>query len=328
MRGAGRWIRPSLATERVSLAVFGAIGVSAVAGILFSRATALRRAKQFVATEHVRARNADGVFTGAESIVLDGGSDRHALLLHGFNDTPQSLSHLARALNAKGWSVVVPLLPQHGRGADVLLATGNAADWLGAGRAAWTAVRKRGRHSVLIGQSMGGAIASILAAEERPSAIVLLAPYLHMSRGGRTLARVWPLWQLLVPQLRSNPERSLHDPEARARALGGGRFSPRLVAELLRIVEQARRSLDQITAPTLVINARSDYRIPPVSAQEAYELIGARDKTLIWNTRGGHVVAADLGRAEVATNVLQWLDTRVAQNDAAAGTTFDAMRKS
>jgi carboxylesterase len=305
----------------------GVLGVVGVAATLLSRALTRRRAQQFASLELQRTKGPDGTFAGAESVVLDASPDRAALLLHGFNDTPQSLLHLGHALHARGWTVMIPVLPQHGRGADTIIAEGSAADWLGDAREKWTALRKRSRTTVLIGQSMGGAIAAILAAEQMPSALVLLAPYLSMGKGARTLARVWPVWQLFVPQLRSNPERALRDPAARARSLGGTRFSPRLVAEVFRIVRAARRSLDLISAPALVIHARADYRIPSVSAQEAYDRIASRDKTLIWATRGGHVVAADEGRDEVASHVLRWLDARVALDAPATGNTFDAMGK-
>jgi len=62
-------------------------------------------------------------------------------------------------------------------------------------------------------------------------------------------------------------------------------------------------------------------------AQEAYDRIASRDKTLIWNTRGGHVVAADEGRDDVVDHIVQWLDARVALDAPAVGNTFDAMGK-
>jgi carboxylesterase len=311
----------------VSVATAGALTAIGVMAILVSRALSKRRAAEFASAERDRTVGADGVFHGAESIRLEGSTDGVALLLHGFNDTPQSLSHLGHSLQARGWTVVIPLLPQHGRGAGTYIAAGNATEWLECAREEWKLLRTRSRKTVLVGQSMGGAIAAILAAEQTPSALVLLAPYLSMSKGARTLARVWPVWQLFVPQLRSNPARALRDPAARARALGGTRFSPRLVAELFRIVRAARRALDLITAPTLVIHAVVDYRIPSASAQEAYERIAARDKTLIWNTRGGHVVAADEGRDDVVRHVTRWLDAHVALDAPATGNTFDVMRK-
>lgn len=311
----------------MSVATVGALGAIGVVAVLVSRAVSKRLAGQFAHVERQRMIGAEGILTGAESVVLNASSDRAVMLLHGFNDTPQSVSYLGHALHARGWTVVIPLLPQHGRGAEVFIADGSADAWLGEARAKWTALRKHARVAVLVGQSMGGAIATVLASEQTPTALVLLAPYLSMGNGARMLARVWPVWQLFVPQLRANPGRALRDPVARDRSVGGMRFSPRLVAELLRVVRAARRSLDLITAPTLVIHALSDYRIPSVSAQEAYDRIASRDKTLIWNPRGGHVVAADEGRDDVVDHVVRWLDAHIALDAPAVGSTFDSMGK-
>jgi carboxylesterase len=286
-----------------------------------------RRAAEFASVERDRTFGADGIIAGAETVRLEGSSGRSALLVHGFNDTPQSLSHLGRALHDRGWTVIIPLLPHHGRGSGTYIADGRADAWLEAAREEWRLLRQRSRSAILVGQSMGGAVAVILASEQPPSGLVLLAPYLSMRRGARTLARIWPVWQFFVPQLRSNPGRALRDPAARARSLGGTRFSPRLVAELLWIVRAARRALGLITSPTLVIHALVDYRIPSASAQKAYDRIASRDKTLIWTSRGGHVVAADEGRDDVVDHVVRWLEARIVLDAPATGNTFDSMGK-
>lgn len=301
------------------------IAGAAIAAIACTRLLSARSAREAAVLERARTVSASGIQVGAESIHLTGTNDRCALLLHGFNDTPQSLAHLGRALNARGWTVSIPLLPQHGRGAATIVATGNSADWIGAARAAWTSTRATSPTAVLIGQSMGGAIAADLSIEAPPATLILLAPYLHMKWTGRSLATIWPVWQIFVPTLRSRPERAIRDEDARARALGGTRFSPRLVGELLKVVRRGRAALPLLKVPTLVINAHSDYRIPSDSAQKSFDLIGAHEKQIVWINRGGHVVAADEGRDEVVKAVMDWLDRR-APTIQATGTTFDAMR--
>jgi carboxylesterase len=294
--------------------VIRAIGLIAVAAFVVSgsvRRAALRRARAFLARERARPIGPDGVLTGAEGRELTGAGDRAIMIFHGFNDTPQSLEHLGRSLQRRGWTVSLPLLPHHGRGSDVLIRDGSAADWLAAARREWTAFRERFPRAALGGQSMGGAIAAILAARDAPSALVLLAPYLRMGFPARALSRVWPIWQLVIPEIRSNPNRAIHDAAAREMALGGARFTPRLVNELRRLTSQAWAPLQTLRAPTLVVHVANDYRIRSGTALEAYEAMGMTDKKLVWIDRGGHVVAADAGRELVAETVGAWLDERV-----------------
>src|SRR5689334_16582334 len=100
---------------------------------------------------------------GAEPIALDGGA-RGVLLLHGFGDTPQSLRVLAHRLHAGGWSVRVPCLTGHGSSLKAFTMA-RADEWMAGARAALHEVQSRSTKVAVIGQSMGGALATILAAE-------------------------------------------------------------------------------------------------------------------------------------------------------------------
>jgi carboxylesterase len=254
--------------------------------------------------------HSDGVFVGAEAFSLAGPRQRGALVLHGFNDTPQSVAEFSRVLHARGWTVRVPLLPQHGRADASFEREGRAKAWLDHSRSEWRRLREQCDQPVLIGQSMGGALATILAVENAPHAMVLLAPYLSMGWQARLLSSVWPLWQLVRPYLFANTERGLRDPSARARSLGHATFTPRLVYELRTVVDLARAALPRVRVPTLVVHSRSDYRIPSPSAVEAFSRLGAADKSLVWRDGAGHVLAADTGREELSRLVAEWLEQR------------------
>jgi carboxylesterase len=264
------------------------------------------------------ARAADGILVGAEPIWLDGDGDRGILILHGFNDTPQSVAEFAHALHARGWTVSVPLLSDHGRSAATLASHGNAVVWMACARTAWASLRTRVRRPALCGQSMGGALAAVLAVEDPPAALVLVAPYLSMGQLTRFLASLWPLWQLVVPALHSDPRKGIHDPVARSQTLGGGEFTPRLVAQILQIVTAAQRALGRVKVPTLVFNSRADYRIPVKSAEHAFAALGSAlgsrqtlDKTLIWREKAGHVLTVDAGREEIFALTGDWLELKV-----------------
>lgn len=276
-----------------------------------SRAWSWRRAAATLNHARHRPTNASGVVVGAESIYLPAQSDRGILLLHGFNDTPQSVGAIARVLHARGWTVSVPLLPGHGRADDTLERSGSARAWLAHARSEWDAFRARVPNAVLCGQSMGGALTVVLAAERPPKALVLLAPYLAMGRIPRLASTFWWVGQLFLPVLVSDGRRALYDEAARAESLGRGVFTPRLVAELHRVVAAARRALPAVNVPTFVAQSRGDYRIPPKSARRAFEALRVADKTIVWRDDSGHVLGADRGHDELAALIGSWLDARV-----------------
>ena len=265
-----------------------------------------------------------GIIIGAGPIDLPaapGASppQRAALLLHGFGDTPQTLAHLATYLHDRGWTVRVPLLPGHGRTLSEWART-RAADWLDAARTELATLRRQHDAVALVGLSMGGGLAAVLAAEDagrrtaaqdgqtaRIVALVLIAPYLAMAWWIRTLAGLHHVITPILPYANAGGGPSILDPAEREQNLAYGVTTPRLVNELAHIVSAARAALPHITMPALLVQSRHDNRIRPATAEWAYETLGSADKRLVWIDRGGHVITADTGHEEVSSCVDAWL---------------------
>jgi carboxylesterase len=260
---------------------------------------------------------AEGLVAGAHPVSLGTGGPG-ALLLHGFGDTPQSLRALAEHLHAVGWTVRVPLLAGHGRSLRAL-ADSRAADWERDARAALDALRAECTQVSIVGQSMGGALAVLLATTSPgASSLVLLAPYFRMKPAPAALGRLHWLATPFVPYVRSRSEGSIRDDAARRLALGGGVTSPRLLHELNTLVRRARRALPGLTTPTLVIHSRHDPRIPVPDAEAAFALLPAAGSELRWVDRSAHVVSVDHDHQVVFTTVADWIDrARLASLDPA-----------
>ncbi|MGI9078114.1 MAG: alpha/beta hydrolase [Gemmatimonadaceae bacterium] len=259
-----------------------------------------------------------GIVTGAGPIFNDDARcDRAVLLLHGFGDTPQTLRYLADDLLAHGYAVRAPLLPGHGRTLAQFAASGSEA-WLESAREELRAMLDSYTNVSIVGLSMGGALASILAAERcEIGALVLIAPYLDMPPAVRRVAR-WhrALGASTVYLAGPGSERSIHDPAERARALSYRASTPRLLFELSRIADVARASLPRILVPTLLLQSREDNRISPAVAEHAHAALGSGEKQLVWLNACGHVVTVDYGRDGVFTLVREWLQAHPRRVDA------------
>lgn len=250
-----------------------------------------------------------GFIAGAEPVSLDGGP-RGVLVLHGFGDTPQSVRDLALALHARGWTVRAPALSGHGVTLE-LFTRARAVQWLADGRTSLHQLRARCASIAIVGQSMGGALATILAAEEQINALVLLVPFMKLSPRATALAAFHRIVALVKPLLRSKSEYSILDPLARSQALGKGVATPRLLRELSDVVSQARQAARQVTAPTLVIHSRRDLRIAVRDAEAAYAALGAAEKRLEWVEHSGHVISVDHDREHVTSRTIAWLEAHV-----------------
>jgi len=255
----------------------------------------------------VDRQDADAILKGAETIDLQEEGSHGVLLLHGFGDTPQTLSLLARRLSKSGYGVFAPLLPGHGRTMDAFRRS-RAADWTDAARQSLARVRNRYNTVSVLGLSMGAALAVLLAAESSEIAsLVLIAPYLGMPMRLRVAASTHWLWGTFAGELNARSPRSIHDPMEREKNLAYGAVTGRTLFELSRVVKLARQALPKVTAPTLVILSKEDPRVASSVGDFALNTLGARDKKLVWTEGAGHIITVDYGRERVFSEVERWL---------------------
>jgi carboxylesterase len=282
---------------------------AAVVGVVLVRGASWR-----AASRAVRARLGPpgpfGAVAGAEPIMLEGAGPVAVLAVHGFGDTPQSLSYLAAACHQRGWTVHVPLLPGHGHSLEAFAAS-TGADWERGVREALLALLARHERVALVGQSMGAALGALLAADEpRVSACVWLAPLLSTTPSMEVGARLWRLIWLFWPVLRNDDSRSIHDPTESAKARSYGVLPVRLVPQLVRLVHRAIYALPRVQAPTLVVQSREDNRVQSQRTQAVFTRIGSRDRDLRWVTGAGHVIAVDYGHEAICAQATDWIAAR------------------
>lgn len=252
----------------------------------------------------------DGIVPGAEAVALEGSETHAALLIHGFGDTPQTVRGLAAYLHeVHGWTVRAPLLPGHGRRLADFDVHGSD-EWRDVVHGEYTALKARYPTVVLIGLSMGGALATLEAAGDRElPALVLLAPYLTPPASAERLAPAAGLINLMIPYLQGGDKTlSILDPRARAETLGAGGAPPKRIRDLVAVAHDARFAAADVRAPTLLVHSRTDYRIPVALAERhAAFFSGAEIVEQVWVEGGGHVITVDFCREQVWSLTAGWL---------------------
>ena len=205
------------------------------------------------------------------------GSDCAALLIHGFPGTPAEMRPLGTVLKDAGWTVRGLMLP--GLGADIeSLDKRTSRDWSEAVRQAVEELKQHHSPILLVGYSMGATLALHAALEQRPSGLVLLAPFWSFGQGW--LNRLWPVVRLFFRQfkplkradfsmieVRHGLERmfkniDLENPQIQ-QALRRLTVSLRPIEQIHQLGQSAFARASKIDVPTLVIQGSRDKIVPP-----------------------------------------------------------------
>jgi esterase/lipase len=217
-------------------------------------------------------------FEGSEhNSFLWEGNNCAALLIHGFPGTPAEMRTLGKLLRDAGWTVHGLMLP--GLGADLEnLESRMFKDWVNAAREAIEALQRSHSRLMIVGYSMGGAVAINIAADHSPAGLVLLAPFWSLAEGWLSL--LWPVLRLLrrrvnplqradfsASEVRHGLQRmyrniDLDDPQTQ-NALRKISVSLSPIDQVRRLGHRAYEQAVRINTPKLVIQGRWDQVVSP-----------------------------------------------------------------
>jgi carboxylesterase len=223
------------------------------------------------------------------------------------------------ALHRAGWTVSVPRLPGHGVGLKVMARESRATLWTSAVAASYEELRSTHATVMVCGQSMGAALA-VLLAESHPEipALALLAPFVGMQMSLRVKVTASRLLRFAWSYANSSGgERSLHDPVAMKEALGARVVTADSMAELRSVALAAEAVLSRIAMPTLYLQSREDNRITEHDAKRHFAMIGSTEKVQRWVTGCGHIISADYCKDDVAAQVIEWFERHAAPRHSA-----------
>ncbi len=247
---------------------------------------------------------------------------RAILALHGFNDSRDAWAIPAPAFAAAGDAVIAPdqrgfgATPTRGRwpGADALVSDAAASVRL-------LRARFPGVPVVVMGESMGGAVALLLAATpgDAPDATVLLAPAVWsraelgpvLSATLRAAAAIAPAHEVTGRELplrvvatdnRDALLALIHDPlTIRATRLD-------VLAGLVDLMDRAARAAPRARGPVLVLDGGHDRIVPPAATAATWAALPASARRAFYPS-GYHLLLRDRDRALPAADIAAWLDT-------------------
>ncbi len=253
------------------------------------------------------------IVPGTEAIELgDPGAATHCLLVHGFAGSRKDFADLGERLAQAGCHVRLERLPGHGTTPEEM--EGTPADAYV--QHVLEAVRRaKAEHErvVLVGFSMGGAISTIVAAQEPVDQLVLLAPCYEIQHQWYYFER--PEWWAeklgsvvrWVPKTQSTVQ--VNRKEAKPELFSYDRISTQSV---LTLAELGRRASDpallaQLEPPLLVMHSPGDFAASQAASARLFPLMGSAQKRYVQvDARNNHHLLWDYDHELVKAEILDF----------------------
>jgi carboxylesterase len=229
------------------------------------------------------------IIVGAEPWSFVGDSHLGAIVLHGFTGNPSSMRGVAKALAGANFHIEMPLLPGHGTVIEDMKPT-RWEDWAGEAEAAYQRLHQRATQVVVVGLSMGGALALRLGADHpdvaglvcinpatQPQAPEIIEMLRGMVDGGTDV----------LPGIGSD----IADPQASENAYDGTPIEP-LLSFLTEGIEPLSREYAQMRVPLLLMNSPQDHVVEPAQSEYLADRYGGPVERITLE-RSYHVATQD-----------------------------------
>ncbi|MDG2014242.1 MAG: alpha/beta fold hydrolase [Pirellulaceae bacterium] len=267
-------------------------------------------------------RAADGVQKGAESFTIPG-NDTALLLVHGFNDTPQTFAPMIQPFCDQGYTVTGVRLPGFGVAVDQMHSC-SCEDWVQTVEDRVQELTQSGKRVYLVGHSLGGAVclAVMRRAPEYVAGAALLAPAIDVSNQRSPIfpTRFWRKLGnslLIFSNVYQSPydRNDCRDPEHRNPDYKSPFSTRNIVDQTFLLMDDNQSAAESIRTPLFMVLSRNDQVTDWSRAENYFSRLGSVDKELVFYDDSGHALTVDVDREEIAKDIIQFVQNQIADTD-------------
>ncbi|MEH7331439.1 alpha/beta fold hydrolase [Neobacillus drentensis] len=222
------------------------------------------------------------------------------LCIHGFTGAPYEVEPLVEYLKERtDWIFSVPTLPGHGESGS--LKGIHFDEWIHHAEEELKSLIEVCDTVYVIGFSMGGMIASFLAAQYRVDKLVLLSAAAFYVNPKQMAADIF---SVLKDSVTGNLQKNELFQRYK-RKITETPFAATL--QFRRLVSFIKPMLHQVQTPTLIAQGECDGIVPPKSAEYLYQTIGANQKKLTYIKQSKHHICHCEEKEALFSQVLDFL---------------------
>ena len=227
------------------------------------------------------------------------------ICVHGHGATTYESLPIAKEIFNKGIDVVGMILPAHGikdkKQAQKAMGQVKMHDWLNAIRSEIKKAREFYEHVFIYGQSMGGAISLVMAAENRVEACAVTSPAIK-------LPKIAGIITFLFGWLNINISVDLENEEIFNEVYAFRNMKD--TKQLVKLAKFTRKNLFKIRCPTLVCHSHNDQIIDPSVPMLIQN--GAKGPVKInWYDKSGHCMPLDVSGKQIGSDIADFFKNQI-----------------
>src|SRR3989344_5424485 len=245
-----------------------------------------------------RIKGSPEIKKGMEAFLLKGGK-KGILMIHGFSSSPHELITLGKQLNRKGFTVYAPLLTGHGTTPEHM-AVAKWHQWIGEAEEGLGLLNTMCNEIWVMGNSMGGNIALHIASKNKKiKGLICMSTPIKFKMRFEFLKYIVPILRRIKIFQRKTYSKAYLKRFKKFRATSYRMIPLISLVHLQKIIKTSVKSLPEISAPILIIQARPDSILDEKSAQYIYSNVASEKKQIIWVGSTYHNIIVDEGKKKV-----------------------------
>jgi carboxylesterase len=238
------------------------------------------------------------------------------LILHGFTACLASIQEVEPPLKALGLPTRLPVLRGHNTDSPEALRGVTWHDWMADAESALQDLLAEVEKVIIIGHSMGGELALLLATNhgEQLDSLILAAASVQPSTPvapGKPLHFLVPVLARVMKKWDFPP---IYADISRAEVSKNYWWAPSDASySFVKLTEETRKHLAEVKTPALIMQSRNDALLAPESVEIIYNRIStpSEQKRVVWFEKTGHDMFFDCEREAVIKLVTEYVRERI-----------------
>lgn len=241
--------------------------------------------------------------------VKQDGKTPAVLLLHGFCGSPYDYAPLIAELEKNGIAFEAVLM--HGHGTSPLnMEDVKYTQWLEKAYSSFDNMKQKYGKVTIVGFSMGGAMATCLAADKDVEKILLIAPYYRVTSKWYYFGPVEE-WNSrlsgIIPWVKKPLIGQINDPEGLKRYFAYRRFPTSSVLELDKLGKLAMEKAKDVRCEVLVLHSAGDIAADLGTCEKVVATMPSEKKQIIEYTKSNHVIFYDYDSKDAVRKSMEYL---------------------